>query len=89
MQIIWAREAFVRRDLTTADVKVDGKVPDDNKKLMVFVTAGSRSSVNSKISDDGRGSNEQEVGFDSRLLLLVQLQLSGEMNENWSHSVGK
>ena len=63
MQIIWAREAFVRRDLTTADVKVDGKVPDDKKKFMMFVRVGSRSSRNSR-SDVGRRSNEQEVSFD-------------------------
>ena len=38
----------MRRGLTTADLKVHGKVPDDKEKLMMFVRVGSRSSVNSK-----------------------------------------
>ena len=57
------REAFLRRGLTTADLTVDGKVLDDKEKLMMFVRVGSRPLVNSRKSDVGRGSNEQEVGF--------------------------
>ena len=84
-----AFEAFLRRGLTTADLKVDGKVPDDKEKLMMFLRVGSRSSVNGRRSDVGRGSNKQEVGLISRLLFSIQLQLSGEMNENWSQPVGQ
>ena len=61
------REAFLRRGLTTTDLKVDGKVPDDKKKFMMFVRVGSRSSRNSR-SDVGRGSNEQDVGFDFKIV---------------------
>ena len=57
------REALLRRGLTTADLTVDGKVLDDKEKLMMFVRVGSRPLVNSRKSDVGRGSNEQEVGF--------------------------
>ena len=53
----------MRRGLTTADLTVDGKVLDDKEKLMMFVRVGSRPLVNSRKSDVGRGSNEQEVGF--------------------------
>ena len=63
-----SREAFLRTGLTTADLKVDGKVPNDKEKLMVFVTVGSRSSINSRRSDVGGGSNEQEVGFDFKII---------------------
>ena len=62
-----SREAFLRRGLTTADMKVDGKVPDDKEKLMMFVRVGSRSSINSRRNDVGRGSSEQEVGFDFKI----------------------
>ena len=44
----------MRRGLTTADLKVDGKVPDDKEKLMISVRVGSRSSINSRRSDLGR-----------------------------------
>ena len=46
-----SREALLRRGLTTADLKVDGKVPDDKENLMMFVRVGSRSSINSRRSD--------------------------------------
>ena len=36
----------MRRGLTTADLNVDGKVPDDKEKLMIFVRVESRSSIN-------------------------------------------
>ena len=52
------------RGLTTADLNVDGKVPDDKEKLMMFVRAGSRSSIDLRRSGVVRGSNEQEVSFD-------------------------
>ena len=41
----------MRIGLTTADLKVDGKVPDDKENLMMFVRVGSRSSINSRRSD--------------------------------------
>ena len=53
----------MRRGLTTADLKVDGKVPDDKEKFMMFVRVGSRSSINSRRSDVGRGSNETRGRF--------------------------
>ena len=65
----------MRRGLITADLKVDGKVPDDKEKLMMFVRVGSRSSTNSR-SDVGRGSNEQEVGFDFKIVAFTQFSLS-------------
>ena len=54
---------------------------------MMSVRVGSRSSINSR-SDVGRGSNEQKVGFDFKLL-SIQPQLSGEMNENLRQLVGQ
>ena len=69
----------MRTGLTTADPKVDGKVPDDKEKLMIFVRVGSRSSINSR-SDIGREYNEKEVGFDFKT--AFSYQLSGEMNDN-------
>ena len=64
-----SREAFLRTGLTTADLKVDGKVPNDKEKLMMLVRVGSRSSINSRrTSDVGRGSNDQEVGFDFKIV---------------------
>ena len=63
-------EVLLRRGLTTADLKVDGKVPDDREKLMMFVRVGSRSS-NSRRSDVGRRSNEQEVGFYFKIVASV------------------
>ena len=58
----------MRRGVTTADPKVDGKVPDDKEKLMMCLRVGSRSSIISRRSDVGRGSNEQEVGFDFKIV---------------------
>ena len=55
------------RGLTTADVKVDGKVPDDKEKLMMFVRVESRSLRKSRRSDGGGGSSDQEVGFDLKI----------------------
>ena len=49
-------------------MKVDGRVPDDKEKLLLFVRVGSRSSRNSGRSDVGRGSNEQVVGFDFKIV---------------------
>ena len=71
------REAFLRRGLTTADLKVDGKVPDDKEKLMMFVRVGNRSSINSGRSDVGRGSNEQEVGFDFKIVAFSSASVFG------------
>ena len=71
-----SREALLRRGLTTADLKVDGKVPDDREKLMMFVRVGSRSSINSR-SDVGRGSNEQEVGFDFKIVAFSSASVMG------------
>ena len=42
--------------------------PDDEEKLIMFVRVGSRSSINSRRSDVGRGSNDQEVGFDFKIV---------------------
>ena len=39
-KLFGSREAFLRRGLTTADLKVDKKVPDDKEKLMMFVELG-------------------------------------------------
>ena len=39
-----SREAVLRIGFTTADLKVDGKVPDDKEDMMMFVT-NSRSDV--------------------------------------------
>ena len=50
----------MKRGFTTANLKVDGKVPEDKGKLMMFIRVGSRSS---RRIDVGRRSNEQEVGF--------------------------
>ena len=58
----------MRRGLTTADLKVGGKVPDEREKLMMFVRVRSRSSTNSRRSDVGRGSSEQDVGFDFKIV---------------------
>ena len=70
LKLFRSREAFLRTGLTTADLKVDGKVSDDKEKLMMFVKVGSRSS-NSRRSDVGRRSNEQEVGFDFKIVASV------------------
>ena len=58
----------MRTGFTTAGLKIDGKIPDDKEKLMMFLSDGSRSSVNSRRSDVGRGSNEQEVGFEFKIV---------------------
>ena len=76
-ELFWSGEAFLRRGLTTADLKVDGKVPDDKEKLMMFVRVGSRSSINSRRSDVGRGSNEQEVGFDFKIVAFRSASVIG------------
>ena len=76
-KLFGSREAFLRRGLTTADLKVDGKVPDDKEKLMMFVRVGSRSSINSRRSDVGRGSNEQEVVFDFKIVAFSSASVIG------------
>ena len=76
-KLFGSREAFLRRGLTTAELKVDGKVPDDKEKLMMFVRVGRRSSINSRRSDVGRGSNEQEVGFDSKIVAFSSASVIG------------
>ena len=75
-KLFGSREAFWRRGLTSADLKVDGKVPDDKEKLMMFVRVGSRSSINSR-SDVGRGSNEQEVGFYFKIVVFRSASVIG------------
>ena len=68
----------MRRGLTTADLKVVGKVPDDKEKLMISVRVGSRSSINSRrTSDVGRGSNDQEVGFDFKIVAFSSASVIG------------
>ena len=67
----------MRRGVTTADPKVDGKVPDDREKLMMFVRVGSRSSIISRRSDVGRGSNEEEVGFDFKIVAFSSASVIG------------
>ena len=62
-QIIWVKRSFLEERFNYSYLKVDGKVLDDKEKLMMFVRVGSRPLVNSRKSDVGRGSNEQEVGF--------------------------
>ena len=76
-KLFWSREAFLRKALTTADLKVDGKVPDDREKLMMFVRVGSRSSINSRRSDVGKGSNEQEVGFHFTIVAFSSASVIG------------
>ena len=48
----------------------------DNEKLMMFVRVGSRQSGNSR-SDVGRGSSEQEVGFDFKIVAFGLASVSG------------
>ena len=67
----------MRRGLTTPDLKVDGKVPGDKETLTMFVRVGSRSSINSRRSDVGRGSNEQEVGFDFKIVAFGSASVIG------------
>ena len=67
----------MRKGLTTADLKVGGKVPDEREKLMMFVRVRSRSSTNSRRSDVGRGSNEQEVGFDFKIVAFNSASVIG------------
>ena len=57
----------MRRGFISADLKVDGKVPDDNETLMMFVRVESRSLRKSRRSDGGGGSSDQEVGFDLKI----------------------
>ena len=75
-KLFGSREAFWRRGLTSADLKVDGKVPDDKEKLMMFVRVGGSSSINSR-SDVGRGSSEQEVGFDFKIVAFSSASVIG------------
>ena len=67
----------MRRGLTTADLKVDGKLPDDKEKLVMFLRVGSRSSIDSRRSDVGRGSNEQEVGFGFKIVAFSSASVIG------------
>ena len=76
-KIMWSREAFLRRGLATADLKVDEKVPGDKEKLMMFIRAGSSSSINSRRSDAGRGSNERDVGFDFKIAAFSSALIIG------------
>ena len=76
-KLFGSREAFLRRGLTTADLKVDGKVPDDKEKLVMFLRVGSSSSIDSRRSDVGRGSNEQEVGFDFKIVAFSSASVIG------------
>ena len=66
----------MRRGFTTADLKVDGKAPDDKEEFMLFIRVGSRSSRNSR-SDVGRGSSEQEVGFDFKIVIFSSASVIG------------
>ena len=66
----------MRRGFTTDDLKVNVKVTDDKEKLMMFVRVGSTSSRNSR-SDVGRGSNEQEVGFDFKIVAFSSASVIG------------
>ena len=66
--LVTFREAFLRTgSATRAGLKVDGKVPDDNETLMMFVRVESRSLRKSRRSDGGGGSSDQEVGFDLKI----------------------
>ena len=76
-KLFGSRETFLRRGLTTANLKVYGKVPDDKEKLMMFVRVQSRSSINSRRSEVGRGSNEQEVGFDFKIVAFSSASVIG------------
>ena len=76
-KLFGSREAFLRRGLTTADLKVDRKVPDDKEKLMMFVRVGSRSLINSRRSDAGRGSYERDVGFDFKIVAFSSALIIG------------
>ena len=76
-KLFGSREAFLRRGLTTADLKVDGKVPDDKEKLMMFVRVGSRLSINLRRSDVGRKTSEQEVGFDFKIVAFSSVSVIG------------
>ena len=67
----------MRRGLATADLKVDEKVPGDKEKLMMFIRAGSSSSINSRRSEVGRGSDEQEVGFDFKIAAFSSASVIG------------
>ena len=67
----------MRSGLTTADLKADGKIPDDKGKLMMFARVGSRSSITSRRSGVGRESNEQEVGFDFQIVAFNSASVIG------------
>ena len=66
----------MRRGLTTADLKVGRKVPDNKEKFIIFIRAGCGSSINSR-SEVGRGSNEQEVGFDFKIVAFSSVSVIG------------
>ena len=72
-----SREVFLRSGLATADLKVDGKVSDDKEKLMMLARTGSRSSIHSRRSNVGRGSNEKEVGFDFKIVAFNSASVIG------------
>ena len=67
----------MRKGLTTADLKVGGKVPDEREKLMMCVRVWSRSSTNSRRSDAGREANEQEAGFDFKIAAFGSASVIG------------
>ena len=67
----------MRRGFTTAHLKVDGKVSDDKEKLMMLARTGSRSSIHSRRSNVGRGSNEKEVGFDFKIVAFSSVSVNG------------
>ena len=73
-KLFGSREAFLKGGLTTANLKVDGKVPDDKEKLMMFVRVGSRSSTNSR-GDISRDSNVQEIGFDFKIVAFSSVSI--------------
>ena len=76
-QIIWVKRSFLEERFNYSYLKVDGKVPDDKEKLMMFVRVGSRSSINSRKSDVNRRSNEQEVGFDFKIVAFSSATVIG------------
>ena len=67
----------MRRGFKTDDLKIDGKVSDDKEKLMMFIRVGSRSSIHSRRSNVGRGSNEKEVGFDFKIVAFGLASVNG------------
>ena len=72
-KLFGSSEAFLRR----ANLEVDGKETDDKETLMMFISVGSRSSINSRMSDVGKGSSEQEVGFDFKSVAFSSASVIG------------